>query len=78
MKGNIDEVFLLNQRVSIGHQIREIRESKGITKEELAVSMGIKSSTISKVELGKWNFDLKMFSLFSSHLSFKIKLDLSE
>lgn len=75
MKGNIDKVYSLTQRESFGSQIREIREKKGFTQDELSVLMGVKPITISKIEAGSWNYNIDILSLFALHLGFKINLE---
>lgn len=41
-----------------GHRIKEIRQSKGISQEELALKAQLHRTYISSVELGKRNISL--------------------
>lgn len=61
-------------RIPIGQKIREIREKKGISQEQLAEKMQISRSTISKIESGKFNCSIDYLSRFAIHLSFEIKI----
>lgn len=42
-------------RIRIGREVRALRESKGLTTEQLAELSGVARSTITKIELGKWS-----------------------
>lgn len=70
MKGNISQEYLEGVRKIYGQWIREMREDKGLTQEQLADKMGVSRSTISKVEDGKWNFGVDTITLFGVHLDF--------
>lgn len=39
----------------MGAALRAIRESRGLSCEEVAVMVGVTRQTISKIELGKWS-----------------------
>ena len=48
----------LDIRIRFGKKIKDIRESKGISQEELADCCGLDRTYISGVELGKRNISL--------------------
>lgn len=65
---------LHESRLKIGDTIREIREKKGYSQEQLAHIMKVSRSTISKIENGKFNFSMDYLSKFSWFLDFKITI----
>lgn len=66
------ENFVLDKRIEIGHSIREIREKRGLSQEQLAEKMSISRSTISKIESGKFNCSIDYLSKFSLSLGFNL------
>ena len=61
-------------RLEIGLSIKQIREGRGLTQEQLAERMSISRSTISKIESGKFNFSIDYLSRFADFLNFEIIL----
>lgn len=61
-------------RLEIGLSIKQIREGRGLTQEQLAEIMSISRSTISKIESGKFNFSIDYLSRFADFLNFEIIL----
>lgn len=61
-------------RSEIGESIRKIRESRGLTQEQLGENMNISRSTISKIESGKFNLSIDYLFKFALSLSFEIKI----
>ncbi len=61
-------------RSELGDSIRQIRESKGLTQEQLGEKMNISRSTISKIESGKYNLSIDYLFKFALSLSFEIKI----
>lgn len=61
-------------RKDVGETIRLFRERKGCTQDELAQVMEIHSSTIDKVEKGKFAFSIDYLTKFAWHLDFDIML----
>lgn len=61
-------------RAEIGESIRNIRESRGLTQEQLGEKMNISRSTISKIESGKFNLSIDYLSKFAFFLEFNIVL----
>lgn len=70
MKGNVNPEYLLEVRKIIGDWIRQMREDKGYSQEDLGEKMGIDRSTIAKIENGKWNFGIDTVTMFAVHLDF--------
>jgi transcriptional regulator with XRE-family HTH domain len=68
MKGNIAPEQLDATRSLVGGWLRNKREIKGITQAALADLMGIKFTTVSKIEAGKWAISVDMLALFCEHL----------
>jgi len=68
------ENFIRDYRLKIGDALRNIREKKGYSQDELAEAMNINRSTISKIENGKFNLSLDYLSKFSWFLDFELQL----
>jgi transcriptional regulator with XRE-family HTH domain len=68
------ENFIRDYRLKIGDALRNIREKKGYSQDELAEAMNINRSTISKIENGKFNLSLDYLSKFSWFLDFDLQL----
>jgi len=61
-------------RLKLGDKIRQVREQRGYSQEQLAEMMDINRSTISKIENGKFSITvdyLVRFSIFLDH-EFKV------
>ena len=52
----------MNERERLGGLIRDIRLQKGMTQEQLAEKCGMKRTTISKIESGKFNASVDILS----------------
>lgn len=76
MKTNtsIEENHLIEHRCRIANQLKEFREKKGYSQEQLAEKMEISRTTISKIESGKFNFSIDYLSKFSFVLDFDLVL----
>ena len=63
-------IYLRNDKVlkRLGERIREVRLSKGISLEKLALEAGIEYSQISRIELGKINTSVSHLFLIASTL----------
>lgn len=68
MKGNIAPEQLQATREHIGAWLRNKRQAKELTQNELADLMEIRFETVSKVEAGKWAISVDMLALFCEHL----------
>lgn len=68
------ENFKRDYRVKIGDALRNIREKKGYSQDELAEIMNINRSTISKIENGKFNLSIDYLSKFSWFLDIEFQL----
>jgi len=68
------ENYLHESRLKMGQNIREIREKRGYSQDELAEIMEVNRSTISKIENGKFSFSIDYLSKFSFFLNFDLTL----
>ena len=66
------ENYLHEYRLKMGETIREIREKRGYSQEQLAEIMQISRTTISKIENGKFNCSLDYLSKFAWFLNFDL------
>lgn len=71
-KSRPTEQYIQENREAIGKQIRTFRENKGISQDELAEIMEVNSSTISKVENGKFAITIDYLVKFAWYLDFNI------
>lgn len=71
---NSIENYLHNCRLKMGQNIREIREKRGYSQDELAEIMEVNRSTISKIENGKFSFSIDYLSKFSFFLDFDLTI----
>jgi transcriptional regulator with XRE-family HTH domain len=71
---NIKEDFIKEHRLKIGDAIRDIREKRGYSQDDLAEIMKVNRSTISKIENGKFSFSIDYLSKFSWFLDFNITI----
>lgn len=62
--------YLIEVRKLYGSWIKQIREEKGQTQQQMADEIGMSRSTISKIEDGKWNFGIDTLTIFAQHLDF--------
>lgn len=69
-----DPEYLQDYRQRIGESIRENREKKGYSQDELAEIIGITTSTISKIEKGKFAVSIDYIVKFGWYLDFDIAL----
>jgi transcriptional regulator with XRE-family HTH domain len=72
-KNSIDN-YLHDCRLKMGQNIKEIREKRGYSQDELAEIMEVNRSTISKIENGKFSFSIDYLSKFSFFLNFDLTL----
>ena len=72
------ETYLTACRLKVAKSIREIREKRGLSQEQLADKMNISRSTISKIESGKFNCSIDYLSKFAYFLDFEIILQDSQ
>lgn len=67
--------YIKDYRQKIGDTIRFLREKKGYNQDELAEIMGIHSSTISKIENGKFAITLDYLAKFAWYLDFEVSVN---
>ena len=65
-------------REEIGAQIKAIRESQGMTQQELADKTGMIRTTISKIESGKFGYSLDIIEKVITPLNAKLKIEVTE
>lgn len=65
---------IFDNRNKIVSRLKEIREEKGFSQEQIADLMKVSRTTVSKIESGKFNCSLDYLSKFSFVLGFKIDL----
>lgn len=70
-KKSID-IYLYDRRLIMGQNIREIREKRGYSQEQLAEIMQISRTTISKIENGKFSISIDYLVKFGWYLNFDI------
>lgn len=68
------ENYLHDCRLKMGKTIREIREKRKYSQDELAAIMEVNRSTISKIENGKFSFSIDYLSKFSWFLDFNLSV----
>lgn len=67
----MDEIQLY---IKVGQKIKQARESKGLTQQELAYLCNMEKSNISRIESGRTNLTLKSLYQLSKALSVSLKL----
>jgi transcriptional regulator with XRE-family HTH domain len=68
------EKFIRDYRIKIGDAIKNIREKKGYSQDELAEIMNVNRSTISKIENGKFGITVDYLVRFSIFLDYEFKV----
>ena len=66
------ENYIYDYRIKVGETLKEMREKKGYSQDELAEAMNVNRTTISKIENGKFNLSLDYLSKFSWFLDFNL------
>ena len=64
----------IENRKRIGCKIAKIRESKGLTQQELAEFANIRGNNISRIELGKYTIDVDLLGKIVEVLDCKIDI----
>jgi transcriptional regulator with XRE-family HTH domain len=73
-KSGLLEKHLQEKREETGNRIREIREQRGLSQEQLAELMGINRSTLSKIETGKFAITIDYLYRLAWHLEFEVSI----
>lgn len=71
---HIEQDYLKSQRKKIGESIRQYRESKLYSQDELAEIMEVSRSTISKIENGRFAISIDYLAKLGWYLDFKFEL----
>ena len=66
--------YIQEYRERIGSKIREIRQKRRLSQDELAALMDVNRSTISKVENGKFAITIDYLVRFGWVLDFEISI----
>ena len=69
-----EDKFIKDYRIKIGNKIRNLREKKGLSQNDLAEKIGVKISTISKIENGIFAVSIDYLIKISGFLNFDIIL----
>jgi ribosome-binding protein aMBF1 (putative translation factor) len=59
------DLYIQAYRKKIGCQVKESRETKGYSQEDLAVLLNVNRSTISKIESGRFAYTIDMLAKLS-------------
>ncbi|RZK10574.1 MAG: XRE family transcriptional regulator [Flavobacterium sp.] len=73
-KSRFPDSYIQDYRENIGKTIRNRREEKGYSQDELAEIMEIQRSTISKIENGKFSVSIDYLVKFAWYLDLEIIL----
>lgn len=68
------ESQIKDYRLKLGDKIRQVREKRGYSQEQLAEMMDINRSTISKIENGKFSITVDYLVRFSIFLDYEFKV----
>ncbi len=68
------EAQIKNYRHKLGDKIRQVREQRGYSQEQLADMMDINRTTISKIENGKFSITVDYLVRFSIFLDYEFKV----
>lgn len=68
------ESQIKDYRLKLGDKIRQVREQRGYSQEQLADMMDINRSTISKIENGKFSITVDYLVRFSIYLDYEFKV----
>ena len=63
----------VNIYILIGRKIKNIKESKGLTQQEISDKSNFVKSTVSRIESGRTNLTLKNLFKLSEALGVKIR-----
>jgi transcriptional regulator with XRE-family HTH domain len=66
--------YIMEYRLKLGEAIKEIREKRGYSQDQLAEKMNINRSTISKIENGKFGITGDCLVRFSFFLDYEFKV----
>lgn len=65
-----DSIIL--KRKVYGKKLKEIREFRGLSQNQLSKLTGIPGTSISKIESGEWSMSMDLILRLAKHLNFKI------
>jgi transcriptional regulator with XRE-family HTH domain len=70
----VTETQIKDYRFKLGDKIRQVRELRGYSQEQLGDIMRINRSTISKIENGKFSITVDYLVRFSIFLNYEFKV----
>ena len=73
-KAKPTDLYIQENRESIGKSIRTLREKMGYSQDDLAEIMDVHRSTISKIETGKFAITVDYLVKFGWYLDFDISV----
>lgn len=74
---NVEDELTFRGPKSVGHYLRQIRKTHGLTQQELAERAGVTQHTISKLENGNENSEIgTIFDLLKS-MGYELKATLN-
>jgi transcriptional regulator with XRE-family HTH domain len=68
------DTFIKDYRFKLGDRIRQVREQRGYSQEQLAELMNVNRTTISKIENGKFSITVDYLVRFSIFLEYEFKV----
>jgi len=71
---NLNEFVPGSLRLEVGETIKNFREKRGFSQNDLATFMNISRATISKIENGKFAISVDYLEKFAWHLDFDVKI----
>lgn len=74
----IEKKVVNEARALIGSMLRDLRKKKGLSQTEVAEFIGVSTNTISKVEIGKFDFGVDILTKLSVLYGFTINFGLKE
>ena len=70
----IQDKYIKEYRIKVGTMVRESREKKGYSMDHLAKLMNLNSSTISKIENGRFAYNIDVLARLSWILNCDLEL----
>lgn len=71
----MNENLIIEARQQFGLFFQELRESNGLSKEQVALFCGVTPQTIAKIELGKFSYSVDLLLKLSVVLNFTMNFE---
>lgn len=62
-------------RVLVGEEVRQAREKRGMSIEEVAEKSGFRPHSIGRIEEGRWDFDIPQLGLILDAMGATLKIE---